>query len=670
MAVCLVWWGLGAAVLPVRADYEVPNFDTNLFNVDALSLSVEERDEVVLALAGLAAGDSLTTEVDDDLREKALYLALQLNPLNPAAREVHRQLSAGEGEATKAGGDAAFPENACGVLSGSGIRLLQEKAEPEDAKLALLLLEVVLGAEVELDQSAIKAFWEATAPKHEVSWGKAVACDPQSSPSMRRVASKLAAFSVAYAEKDRAVSQMAASKAPPAALDPFAEMETGPSNLGSNLPTAGSAPSIGKEPRIAELKRRDGSLIVVAGGGQPGTYHTVRVTLKVRDLSEFQDGRFGLFSEDEAQVQPMFMANADPERKGEGLKLAESALRERYDRLPTGVVAELSVESLPPGAGGEGAPEPAMAGEASTSLDLSLAALVLVESAFQGIQFDSTAAVGGFLAEGGLLGMGVDAVPLLEEAGRHEIRVLALPAAAEEFLPDATKEAGLELLVRPQLLAAADVEGLIRVLRANRADKIQKAIDDFSSVENLTPQRMTLENAATNQAVQRRLRGVLEAVPEHLSAAMLLRFGEEGSAGNSPANEFSGEPEPGSPMPPSAGSSPDTPKPPSSTGVMDEIEAVMLPLKTMADATSVVTIPGQVDALCGKARDLIRTRRTEVDVSMRNYMNQAENVLEAYKLFLDLSNRSTSIAQQRRRELREALANLSAERTRVEGMER
>ena len=97
-----VSWMLGVLVslaLPMAAlgdalsgAYESPNFDVPMFERDALSLDAEGRTEVVAALIAVAQNLPSAPNIDTDVKEKVIAIALRLAPLDPAARSAHQNL--------------------------------------------------------------------------------------------------------------------------------------------------------------------------------------------------------------------------------------------------------------------------------------------------------------------------------------------------------------------------------------------------------------------------------------------------------------------------------------------------------------------------------------------------------------------------------------------------
>ena len=121
--------GLGVGSLALAA-YDSPRFDRSIVEVDALSLSPRDQDELATALAALASNFSDRPMMDADLQEKSLALALALNPLHPDARATHARLL--EGKRPETLDYFATLSSVSTVLWKHAERLASREAEPEE----------------------------------------------------------------------------------------------------------------------------------------------------------------------------------------------------------------------------------------------------------------------------------------------------------------------------------------------------------------------------------------------------------------------------------------------------------------------------------------------------------------------------------------------------------
>ena len=121
--------------------YDAPRLEESLFDPDALFIKDRDKEILVEALNAVAGNFSDSKLIDDDLREKALALALQIDPLNINARNTHRALLNGRPPVKS----AYFVESVSEVSERLwNISDLLAQGEPEARKLALYLKELSL----------------------------------------------------------------------------------------------------------------------------------------------------------------------------------------------------------------------------------------------------------------------------------------------------------------------------------------------------------------------------------------------------------------------------------------------------------------------------------------------------------------------------------------------
>ncbi|MFV1995649.1 MAG: hypothetical protein ACC661_09450, partial [Verrucomicrobiales bacterium] len=131
-----------------EANYREPDFVTEIFELDALSLPGDERRELVAALTAIACNfPGASSPVDNELREKALAIALRLDSMDPAARQANDSLIAGLPPPPL----DIFPkrEVVADALWRVATRLERDKAEPEDARLVPYLVDLALAVDPE-----------------------------------------------------------------------------------------------------------------------------------------------------------------------------------------------------------------------------------------------------------------------------------------------------------------------------------------------------------------------------------------------------------------------------------------------------------------------------------------------------------------------------------------
>lgn len=148
---------------------------------------------------------------------------------------------------------------------------------------------------------------------------------------------------------------------------------------------------------------------------------------------------------------------------------------------------------------------------------------------------------------------------------------------------------------------------------------------------------MTLKDLAANARVQDQLRQVLAAWPDHLSAKLMLEFGTNPSAFQIGID--------------------------ASVAMVDAALRPVEEYYRSLDSGGVII--GAHEALIDKASTDLRDCRSKVNDAAKGVVSAGERTLDAFKAYLTLTNRSTSIASQRLRELNDAVNAYQTERLKV-----
>ncbi|MCH1409980.1 MAG: hypothetical protein L7V87_13185, partial [Verrucomicrobiales bacterium] len=122
--------------------YDVPNFDRKVFHPDGIFLEESERQSLLEALAAVASNFPEINRIDSDLKEKALATALRINPLHRNCRSAHELLTVGRLPSRTQYFDSV--SGASEALWSTGLRLLEAPIDPEEKKLASILMELSL----------------------------------------------------------------------------------------------------------------------------------------------------------------------------------------------------------------------------------------------------------------------------------------------------------------------------------------------------------------------------------------------------------------------------------------------------------------------------------------------------------------------------------------------
>lgn len=616
--ICLALADCGQAM-----GYDAPRFERPLCDRDALSLMGREEDEIVMALTALVSNFPDESLVDDDVKEKAMALALCLRPLNAGAREAHAALLAGRRPAPVELFDSL------GAISGAlwrhGERLAQKGAEPEDRRLAPMLMELSLLTFVGPASIEKLAAFQSALGGNRLDWSRTLDLQPASNPSNERAAALLV--------------PVAAGSIPPAAPNPSSVPTPQPPPIPAPLP---SMPSIGDGSTISEIKRREESFIFVTRDIVSGMALAGEASLRVREPDSIEQGLSRLFlgeprtgapSEMRLTYRPSGAAIA-------GVEWAEALIRRKYPRWPDNLFGEFGFQ-------------PAAELTTAARVNFSLPALVLLGSAFSGDALADTFASGGDYALAGEVdGAGGVSLPERISAAALAKAIGAMATSPKVlFVPivpgDGTAEASLMatavdgadpgLLLWPQVVGYTSLDELRPPLIGDPQEELLGAMADFATVQALAD-RMEIGAIARNDAVRLRLNAVVAKWPGHLSARALLAYGAR---------------------PVAAGMTLE--------GSLKAIDSALAGLadryraSQSGELSAATTIATLADAA---SRDLAALRG-KIDPQARNYLDLSFKAVDAAKIFLSLNNPGTSIGQQRQRELLDRHAELKAERSRL-----
>ena len=177
--------GLPRITPAAEGRYDPPDFDRSIFEMDGLSMAPEAREETVEALAALARNFASDPRVDNDLKEKALAIALRLDPFNPRAREAHSTLSEGI-----APGKTDLFESLTAIseaLWQQALKLTGSTAEPDDTLLGSYLMELSLLAHPDPSPDRLRNF-ASVARATPPAWKDIATLQPEQNDSSVRSA--------------------------------------------------------------------------------------------------------------------------------------------------------------------------------------------------------------------------------------------------------------------------------------------------------------------------------------------------------------------------------------------------------------------------------------------------------------------------------------------------
>lgn len=492
-------WLLGPS--GVLSAYDSPDFDAEFLDVDALFLSVNEKDRLVEALAAVACNFPDSLHVDDDLREKALLLALTLNPLHPNSRNAHRDLLNGKVPKSTGFFSSSVSEvseqlwSSAGVLGGGG------RPEPEGKKLALYLGELSLLLNPSPPRDRIV---EVVAMKREggdPDWETALTLQPETHASGRKMDNLLASL-----------------------RSPSAGKSTGTDRAGK-----------GSGMKAVSGTRAGTKARVRPGGIQSGSDELLSPSVELPFVARYTAGASrgyvaGSASVSVAEPKPKAQAKG----KGAEVRLISSRMGPRFAGLDN---AERFMRRMFPEWPVRGAMvfrfQP-VDGVAGTSAEIrgGVVTSLLLQGVLSGEKPQS-----GLLFSGDLSSQGVGSVSrfvidedrldeLVEQARTVEgIQFLVVPASSESAVLAGIVENGrLDYLFDPQILSYADWAGL-QTLAYGEDPGRESAAMSFQEIK-LVQEQMTLQDLSRNVMVQKRLREILKQYPSHLSAKVMLSYGE------------------------------------------------------------------------------------------------------------------------------------------------
>lgn len=610
-----------------HASYDAPNFDRRPVDPDAISLSARERGELATALATVA-NFSDAAGIDDDLREKALGVALTLAPLHPEARASHARLSGGKSPAPLPGDQSLAQLSS--QLWKLAERLSARDAEPEDRRLAPMLMEISLLIRSGNAPEDRRLAYQQASEVAPVNWNRFLTLQPKEHPSNARA---IALFRPVSPEPDPIASPSTPAR-PTAPAPPMVKIDDSPE------PTTPTPPAA---PPVSEIKITESAIAYLALDRATRTAVGGTASFKVRDPTEDEAGLFGLFLE--AGNGESFEMRLTYDRDGpviSNTNHAERLIRRVHRRWPDRRLGEFTFQgpaTLPP----------------PGTVDLSLPALFMLSSAFSGESInDAFAPAREFLLAGQVNRRGEiefsPAIPypdLARAAAALPLppRALFLPdpeARAERELLDAAIAGEPELLLSPQLILYDSVEALQPILFGDTPATLTDAIEEFAAVQDLR-ETMEVGVIARNEYVQQRLRAVVEKWPGHLSARLLLALGARPADMALPLNA-------------------------SLTAISQAIQPV--------DDAFTAQIEGTGGTLLNESATIIETTeqaltglRQKIDPQARETLAAAERTLEAYQAYFSLSNRDSSLGQQRLRELLEKIADYQQELLKSRGSE-
>ena len=216
--------------------------------------------------------------------------------------------------------------------------------------------------------------------------------------------------------------------------------------------------------------------------------------------------------------------------------------------------------------------------------------------------------------------------------------VLVPAKVGESLVAYLQKSNQLELLFQTELIAYTDAIDVRSRLTTPTDPALISASAIFKEIRevSLRPDpatRVALPDLAKNPSAQGKLRDILAGFPAHLSAWAMLEYGTRPVTSEILLSQFAAK--------------------------IDQIVAPFLIFENLEeDFNGLDGILDQSDAQFLKLR-------VETPLEARSLLGSAEDLVEAAERYLELTNKTSSIAEQRLREVQAALAAFKTERSRL-----
>tara|TARA_R110000850_G_scaffold202967_2_gene329059 strand:+ start:5667 stop:7523 length:1857 start_codon:yes stop_codon:yes gene_type:complete len=594
----------GILLIPgVSRGYDAPDFDYDLFSADGIFFEKSEQESLLEALASIASNFHGQSNVDDDLREKAVFIALNIEPLHYNSRLAHLALSRGEiPESTSYFVDSLSAVSEALWTASSHLR--SRPIEPEHGKLVPYLMEISLTIHPDPPIDRLKDYAKATRGR-ELQWSKFTQLDPITNKSTVR-------SNMLFKEAQTHLSSPSSPKKSPSGQSP-------PDSVTTNEKIPDKSSVVSSLADFEPISRSVASVRYV--DSEPGLALAGQVTLTIR-LPENASERelFLLPPGADPTLPPPLPLFASSE--GDSLTMIEvpREFANIHKSWTLGTVGEFLFETdgaLPVG-----------------KTELRFPAMVLLKAALTGAVINPDIILAGdFTANGSPLILNGPVNETIEAARQLEQPYLMLPESArDDLLSYLRSSERLELLFGTELIAFSSRYEVVNRTISPTLPGWLEASEAFAEIEAVSG-KMALADLARNARVQERLQGILELVPNHISAWAMLEFGKE---------------------PASNGIETD--------GTSQEIARLIQPyFELRSESPDINTLRQNFEAA---EIGLSRLRRN-VPLELRSYLSSAEDALQIIEPYLYLSNRDTSTATQKLGDVNEALARVATERAKL-----
>ncbi len=597
----------------VARAYDPPEIGPRLFSADGVFLNQEDRSSLLEALAAIGSNFSGNARVDDDLREKSLALALRLDPLHDHSRVAHRELA--KGATPPPTGFFDTLASVSETLWTIGNRLAGPPLDPEEQRLARYLLELSLLTHPEPPADRLETF-AAVCDGQAPEWETAVRLQHDTNRSTERALTLFRESGERLREKRREATVAMRADPPGGAATSLA-------------PAAVTGKPPARPPRPADRPQIEPVTVSLA---------TVRQVVGV---------------EASPVAGSVSLTLRGPANNLERERLQESAASSTLPLIPSAEDLILNAFSLPTtalpgrswtaGAVGEVRFTPAVEPPGPRRLlraDALLPAFVLAESVLSKNPVNADFVLLGEVSPDTLqIEMPGDVLSSFAAAAALGRPYVLVPAkVGESLVAFLQKSNQLELLFQTELIAYTDAIDVRSRLTTPTDPALISASAIFKEIRevSLRPDpatRVALPDLAKNPSAQGKLRDILAGFPAHLSAWAMLEYGTRPVTSEILLSQFAAR--------------------------IDQIVAPFLIFENLEeDFNGLDGIFDQSDAQFLKLR-------VETPLEARSLLGSAEDLVEAAERYLELTNKTSSIAEQRLREVQAALAAFKTERSRL-----
>ncbi len=608
----LLLMGFGAVIA-----YDSPVFDHRIVDTDALHIPKQELETIVEMLNAVACNFPKSSLIDEDLREKALALALNLDPLNVSSRNAHHELLAGR----------TPPETSLFKSSVSEIserlwveaeKMAGKNGQPESRLLSGYLAELSLVLHPEPPMDRVKQYarqidWEPRL------WNRFLKLQPEKNPSGLKLKTLFEMAQKPVKEPSPKRVAVQAEMPPEKPIRPHRPI----------VPAKVSA-----EP-VSEVKLNKLEMPFVAqiqGMVQTLTLGGV-ASLEIKD-TKVGDGDLleGVEVEKTSRQNQMRLIPNPDGNLAKGLDIAEQLVKRTHPEWPDQMVAEFGFASeFPP-----------QIPRRMARVDASLVASLLLVGAFEGREPVPGVAVVGSISDlsdtpQSIFSPGESLPDVLDQARAIKAEFILLPEAIyQDLVKGAIKTRALEHLFDPELIGYSDWNELKNLAFGEGSEARVIASGEFKKIQAVQSQ-MSLVALSKNAKVRERLEKIVADYPNHLSARVMLAFG-------------------------AAPDDPEAIKNAAILGVDKAIESFVYPIARAISDDSVADLEfTEILASLDQADKALGLLQVEIHPPVRNYLFQAKEFLNETRTLVAGGKDSPS-AKQRLGVVAKAFSELQLER--------